>query len=106
MIERESNRLLLFPVHDRSEETLVTIIKKYVAPGTTIYSDGWSAYKNLKKYGYEHFTVIHKDEFKAVYVNPETKETREVHTNQIEGAWAHAKNHFRKIYGTNSKNFQ
>ena len=105
MIERESNRLLLFPVDDRSEETLLPIIKKYVVPGSTIYSDGWAAYRNLRNNGYEHYTVIHKDEFKAVYINTETEEEVELHTNRIEGAWAHAKNHFKKIYGTNSKNF-
>lgn len=105
MVERQTNRLLLFPVADRSEKTLVEIIVKYVKPGSTIYSDGWAAYHNLKDYGFVHYVVIHKETFKAVYRNEETGEDIEVHTNQIEGAWAHAKNHFKYIYGTNAKNF-
>ena len=29
-----------------------------------------------------------------------------MHTNTIEGAWAHAKNHFKVINGTNVRNFE
>ena len=59
----------------------------------------------LKYTGYCHFTVIHKHEFKRVYKNKETGEEEVVHTNQIEGAWAHAKAHFKKIMGTSPGNF-
>ena len=68
--------------------------------GATIYSDGWSVYCGLNKAGYQHFTIIHKYNFKKVYTNVETKEKVAVHTNRIEGAWKHAKDHFRKIQGT------
>uniref|UniRef100_A0A8W8MNP1 Uncharacterized protein n=1 Tax=Magallana gigas TaxID=29159 RepID=A0A8W8MNP1_MAGGI len=61
LVERESNRLLLYPVSDRTEET---------------------------------------------YVNKETKEEVEVHTNRIEGAWKHAKDHFRKMAGTKLTQFE
>ena len=36
----------------------------------------------------------------SVYVNQVSQEEVEVHTNRIEGAWKHAKDHFRKISGT------
>ena len=48
LLERSTNRLLLFPVDDRTEERLVSIINNYVEKGSTIYSDGWGAYANLK----------------------------------------------------------
>ena len=95
----------MFPVDDRSAETLIPIIEKYVKPGTRILSDGWAAYEKLNLHGYEHFSVCHKTAFEATYKHIKTGETVEVNTNRIEGAWAHAKNHFKKIYGTSSGNF-
>uniref|UniRef100_A0A0L8H4Q7 ISXO2-like transposase domain-containing protein n=1 Tax=Octopus bimaculoides TaxID=37653 RepID=A0A0L8H4Q7_OCTBM len=38
----DKNRFLVF-VPDRSSETLLPLIKKFIKPGTTIYSDYWSA---------------------------------------------------------------
>ncbi len=49
LIERKSNRLLLFPFDHRNEGTLTSIIETHVAPGTTIYTDGWGGYRNLKR---------------------------------------------------------
>ena len=34
-----------------------------------------------------------------------TKEEVVVHTNRIEGAWKHAKEHFKKMSGTQSSQF-
>ena len=106
MVERESNTIILYPVSDRTAETLITIIERHVQPGSTIYSDGWSAYCNLNNLGYDHFTVLHKYSFKKIYVqvgNPAEKV--EVHTNRIEGAWCHAKDHFRKMSETKPQQF-
>ena len=55
MVERETNTLLIYPVSDRSEDTLLPIIQRHVEPGFTIYSDGWSAYCGLN----DLFTVPH-----------------------------------------------
>ena len=106
LVERESNTLLLYPVSDRSEETLLPTIERHVEKGATIFSDGWSAYCPLNNLGYEHFTVLHKYSFKKTYVNQDTKEEVEVHTNRIEGAWKHAKDHFRKMSGTKITQFE
>ena len=73
----------MVPVLDRSSETLVGLIKRYVSPGTTIYSDCWKAYDRLGCEGYNHLTVNHSLHFK----DPDTG----VHTNTIEGAWQKAK---------------
>lgn len=105
-MERESNRLLLYPVSDRTEGTLLPIIERHVEKGSCVYSDGWSAYCPLNDLGYQHFTVLHKYSFKKTYVNKETKEEVEVHTNRIEGAWKHAKDHFRKMAGTKLTQFE
>ena len=56
-IERGSGRTFLVAVHDRSAETLIGIIKRWILPGTTIISDCWAAYSSLREEGYTHFTV-------------------------------------------------
>lgn len=76
---------------DRTEATLLPIIERHVEKGSSIYSDGWSAYCPLNELGYRHFTVLHKYAFKKTCVNKETNEEVEVHTNRIKGAWKHAK---------------
>ena len=106
MVERATNRLIMYPVSDRTEKTLVQIIQRHVKRGSTIYSDGWSAYCNLNEYGYKHFTVIHKYAFKKIYMNTETNQEVAVHTNRIEGAWKHAKDHFKRMAGTKGPQFE
>ena len=106
VVERSSNRLLLFPVDQRDAETLIPIIRKHVRPGSRIFSDSWGAYGELNQLGYEHFSVSHKHTFQKEYQNVRTKEIVKVNTNTIEGAWKHAKDHFRKINGTSLNNFE
>ena len=95
MVERQTNRMIIYPVEDRTRATLIPIIKKHVAPGTKIYSDAWGAYNTLNDEGYEHFVVCHKYTFSQEYENKLTKEREKVHTNMAEGCWAHTKAHFR-----------
>jgi transposase-like protein len=104
-VERETNPILLYPVSDRTEATLLPIIERHVEKGATIYSDGWSAYCPLNL-GYQHFTVLHKYAFEKTYINTSTNEEVHVHTNRIEGAWKHAKDHFRRIAGTKITQFE
>jgi len=92
--------MIMYPVNDRSRSTLLPFIKRHVEPGSTIYSDGWSAYCDLNSEGYSHFTVLHKYTFKSFYRNVGTGEIQEVHINRVKGAWRHAKTHFKKISGT------
>lgn len=106
MLARSSNTIILHPVNDRSADTLIPLIQRHVIPGSTIFSDGWSAYCNLNELGYQHFSVIHKYSFKKVYVNNETKEEVICHTNQIEGAWKHAKDYFKRMSGSELSQFE
>ncbi len=69
-------RLEICPGNKRDENTLLPLILKHIAPGTTIYSDCWAAYNHLEEYGYKHLTVNHSVHYK----DPVTG----VHTNNIE----------------------
>ncbi|XP_067652209.1 uncharacterized protein [Haliotis asinina] len=83
-IERESRQVFLTSLPDRSADTLIPIIEKYVAKGTTIITDCWKAYSKLGQLGYTHLTVNHSEHFK----DPETG----AHTNTIESTWRAVKN--------------
>lgn len=48
--------------------------------------------------GYKHYSVIHKDSFKAVYKDVENN-IKEVHTNSLEGAWMKAKKRLKNMHG-------
>jgi len=70
-------------VDDRSAETLIPIIQKYIKPGSTIFSDQWAAYRDLQRLGYQHHTVNHSQNF----VDPTTGTC----TNAIEAYWSRVK---------------
>ena len=81
-IEKDSRKSFIVAVQDRSEKSLLTLIQKWIEPGSIIVSDCWKAYINLDKYGYTHETVNHFQEF----VNDE-----DAHNNKIEGHWRQLK---------------
>ena len=66
-------------VKDRTKETLTALIKEYIEPGTTIFSDCWKGYSELEKEGYIHQTVNHS----LYFVDPETGAS----TQNIERCW-------------------
>lgn len=66
--ERDTGKAFIVPVDDRTRETLLNIIKKWILPGTTIMSDMWRAYDCLNHEGFTHLTVNHSMNF----VDPET----------------------------------
>jgi len=88
-IERSANirngykNLFLRTIKDRNCTNIDEIVKRYVKPGTTIYTDCWKGYNNLKNIGYIHKTVNHSKNF----VDPITK----AHTQTIEGTWSYLK---------------
>lgn len=63
----------------RDAATLVPIIQRHIAAGSTIWSDEWAAYNGLNTLGYNHQTVNHS----VHYVDPTTG----VHINNIESRW-------------------
>lgn len=92
-IERDSDKMFMVSVPNRTKETLLMILEKYIEKETTIYSDCWSAYQteDFEKYGWKHEKVNHSKHFK----DPETG----VHTNTIESNWRSTKASLPK-YGT------
>ncbi|CAG2245829.1 unnamed protein product [Mytilus edulis] len=106
MVEASSKRIIMYPVDKRDSHTLFPLIKKHILPGSRIFSDSWAAYIPLNKAGYEHFSVCHKTSFKQIYKNEDTGEYVKCCTNPVKGAWKLSKDHFRRINGTNTKQFE
>ena len=91
-IEDDSRKCFLVAVEKRDEETLLSIIKDRILPGTTIVSDCWKAYVNLEKNGYIHKTVNQVNHSKE-FVNEEVG-----NTNRTEGHWRQASiNYFLSV---------
>jgi transposase-like protein len=82
-VERESGRTFLVPLSDRTADTLTSIIRAWIEPGTTHIRDCWAAYQDIGSNGYPHRTVNHSISF----INPDTRD----HTNHIESTWCHVK---------------
>jgi transposase-like protein len=90
-VERGSGRTFLVHVPDRTANTLTSIIREWIEPGTTVISDCWGASRDLDSLGYTHLTVNHS----LYFVNPDTGD----HTNTIEST-----SHCLKVFlGTYNK---
>jgi hypothetical protein len=55
MVQRSSNKIVMYPVDKRATQTLIPKIEKHVAHGSRIFADSWAAYLYLNELGYEHF---------------------------------------------------
>lgn len=66
--ERDTKKIFIAPVEDRTEKTLLACIKEWILPGTTILSDCWKSYNCLGNEGFQHLTVNHSYNF----VDPDT----------------------------------
>ena len=98
------------PCRQEDQQTLIPLIKKYVAKDSTILSDVFATYQNLNDLGpdfcYKHFTVSHKHNYMQIYINTLTGQEITINTNTIEICWVYAKNHFRRIFGCHATTFQ
>jgi len=79
-------------VDKRDAATLLPIIQRIVAPGSTIWSDEWAAYRQLSSLGYQHETVNHSENF--------TDPTTGTCTNHVEAYWCAVKRRFKTMVGT------
>jgi transposase-like protein len=90
MVERKG-RVKAVVASDRKKDTLLPIIKEYVLPKSTIFSDEWPSYDDLGRHKneYTHRRINHSA---GVYV------MGDVHTNTIEGFWSLVKGGLRGVY--------
>ena len=98
-VDRRTRRAFvrICPKNKRTKKALWPIIQAYILPQTTIFSDGWRAYRKLPTLGYKHAWVDHSKHF----VKPENPT---IHTNGIEGLWGMIKRWLPKSGAYNLEN--
>jgi transposase len=93
MVQRKGNiRAMVIP--DVSATTLRGNIKRFVLPGTMVYTDEFVQYRKLDREGFRHRRIYHRQ---GLYVSGS------VHTNTIEGFFGHFKNDVRGTHHSISK---
>jgi transposase len=70
-------------------DTLTGMVKEYVLPESTIFTDDFSGYDRLKKHGFTHHRINHSAK---VWV------MGDIHTNTIEGFWSLVKRGIGGVY--------
>jgi transposase-like protein len=78
-VERGSGRTFLVPIPDRTADTLKTLVRERIEPGTKIISDCWGAYRGLESMNYTHHTFNHS----LYFVDPDTG----ANTKSIDSTW-------------------
>lgn len=67
-VERDGTkigRIRLCQIANARIETLNKVIPEFIEPGATICTDGWSGYREIGSYGYQHKVITYKDEAKG-----------------------------------------
>jgi transposase-like protein len=88
LLDRDSRQVRASVVPNVNRETLQDAILANIEGKSTVYTDRWKAYSQLKALDYVHETVNHLEE----YVRGE------VHTNGIENFWALLKRGLKGTY--------
>jgi len=88
LVER-NGRVKAMVVPDRKQDTLRPLVKKYVLPESTVFTDDFASYDGLDIRGFTHKRINHSA---GVYV------MGDVHTQTIEGFWSLIKNGIRGVY--------
>lgn len=74
-------KCLMYPSPNRVHATFLPIIRKYILPGTTLFSDCWRTYQCLQFEGHDYLTVNHSYNF----VDPDTgAKTKEIERTRRE----------------------
>jgi hypothetical protein len=96
-VERgNSSRFFYVRVAQRSATVLLPLIRKFVAPGSRVMTDGWAAYGGIGRMigcDYEHCVVIHEHEFVH-------QVDRSIHTQTIESTWNSLKSQLKSMRGS------
>ena len=96
MLERDG-KVVAMKVENTQGKTLMPIVSQFVESGSTTYTDEANIYHSLAKNGYEHLFVNHSQ---REYVR-----AKDIHTNGIEGFWAHFKRVVFSTYHCVSKDY-
>ena len=96
MIERGGN-VVAMKVENTKGATLMPIVSQFVEEGATTYTDEANIYNQLGNNGYVHEFVNHSQ---REYVR-----ACDIHTNSIEGFWAHFKRVVFSTYHMVSKDY-
>ena len=88
MVQR-GGKAVAMVVEDTKAKTLMPIIKQFVRDNARLFTDELVSYQGLTKEGYDHDFVSHGTK---EFVRPNG-----IHTNTVEGFWAHFK---RVVFGT------
>ena len=102
LVCRETGDVHLEFVKTRDKATLHKIIRERVAPGSTICTDGWRAYRGIEAIPVQprfvHAVVNHSLHF----TDPATG----ANTNKVEAMWSAAKKAFQRMNGVPSDHIQ
>ncbi|KAG1659514.1 hypothetical protein GQR58_022514 [Nymphon striatum] len=97
-----TSKCFMVKVPDRKRTTLEAEIQRFILPGSHILSDGWAVYARIDQINdgiYTDEVITHNENF----VHPDDSE---IHTQNIEGMWSHAKHKLRYTHGTSEVLFE
>ena len=85
-LSKRGGEVVLQMLSNVKQATIAPILQKMVSPGTLIYTDEYSIYARLTKWGYAHKSVNHGQ---GEYARDEDGDGfYEVHVNTMEGFWS------------------
>lgn len=85
LIQR-GGEVVIHMLENVQQKTIQPIIKRFVAKGSTLYTDEYAIYNRVTEWGYDHHTVNHSQ---AEYARDEDGDGfHEVHVNTMEGFWS------------------
>jgi transposase len=99
VVGRGSGQLRLRVAHRPWAAETVGFAVPQTKPGAAVYTDDWSPYKWLPRYGRRHAAVSHVQYEWAR--DDDGDGVREVHCNTLEGIWTGLRNFLRPFRGVN-----
>ncbi|MBR5084143.1 MAG: IS1595 family transposase [Prevotella sp.] len=96
-MQQRNGNVVAMKVENTQGATLMPIVSQFVEEGSTTYTDEANIYNKLEENGYNHEFVNHSQ---REYVR-----ANDIHTNGIEGFWAHFKRVIFSTYHMVSKDY-
>jgi transposase-like protein len=84
-----NRRVIAKATPDVSANTLTGMVKEYVLPESTVFTDDFSGYDRLKGHGFTHHRINHSAKIWVM---------GDIHTNTIEGFWSLVKRGIGGVY--------